>query len=559
MARKSRIGNNVQFPINDVLYNWKIAIYTRLSVDDGDDIEQNSIGNQKKICMAYLPNITDGTLINIYIDNGFSGMNYSRPDFQKMYDAIINGDINCVIVKDVSRFGRHYLITSEYLQRTFPNIGVRFISVNDNYDSLDGDADIEGLLLPFKMILNDSYARDISKKIRSSISTKMNAGEFLPSVSSIPFGYIRNSEKNTFDVDNEAAHIVSEIFDMRMRHFSYNAIAKELNSKGIVSPGKLRFIRGVTKAKRYENSEWTSTTVSAILSDQVYIGSRIHGKVGRDRLGESKKRRNEDEWQIHTKMHQAIISDEVFYKVQEINRVEAERRNSFDIGGDCKLDTRELFKNKLYCGDCGKKMIGCKRNQRKSSNLSPTVFFQCYEYLHSNRIRCFNHYIPQEKLVDTLMNIMESQVAISGDVEMMINTNLKTLKNNCKAADILKSIVVKRKNIESKLEKLLINLATELIDRDEYEYTKSRYLNQIAELQSSEIEAEKSLMLLKEKTAKAQQWVESVKNFKKVPELTREIVELLVSRILIFSNGHIHVELNYENPYVDFMLEKEGE
>ncbi len=559
MARKSRIGNNVQFPINDVLYNWKIAIYTRLSVDDGDDIEQNSIGNQKKICMAYLPNITDGTLINIYIDNGFSGMNYSRPDFQKMYNAIINGDINCVIVKDVSRFGRHYLITSEYLQRTFPNIGVRFISVNDNYDSLDGDADIEGLLLPFKMILNDSYARDISKKIRSSISTKMNAGEFLPSVSSIPFGYIRNSEKNTFDVDNEAAHIVSEIFDMRMRHFSYNAIAKELNSKGIVSPGKLRFIRGVTKAKRYENSEWTSTTVSAILSDQVYIGSRIHGKVGRDRLGESKKRRNEDEWQIHTKMHQAIISDEVFYKVQEINRVEAERRNSFDIGGDCKLDTRELFKNKLYCGDCGKKMIGCKRNQRKSSNLSPTVFFQCYEYLHSNRIRCFNHYIPQEKLVDTLMNIMESQVAISGDVEMMINTNLKTLKNNCKAADILKSIVVKRKNIESKLEKLLINLATELIDRDEYEYTKSRYLNQIAELQSSEIEAEKSLMLLKEKTAKAQQWVESVKNFKKVPELTREIVELLVSRILIFSNGHIHVELNYENPYVDFMLEKEGE
>ena len=188
MARRSKFSKAPAFEL-ETGAAWKVAIYLRLSVEDGDDIEQNSIGNQKKLCLAYLADKKDMSVVDVFTDHGFSGMSYKRPGFIEMYDAITSGRVNCVIVKDVSRFGREYLATSEFLQRTFPLMGIRFICVNDDYDSEKPNADIEGLLLPFKMIINDAYAKDTSVRIRSSITAKMNSGEYLPSSSSIPYGY----------------------------------------------------------------------------------------------------------------------------------------------------------------------------------------------------------------------------------------------------------------------------------------------------------------------------------------------------------------------------------
>ena len=226
MARKSRIRPR-QDNCDAKAFAWNAVIYLRLSVEDGDDVEQNSIGNQKKICLAYIDKHEDIKLSSVYMDHGHSGMTYDRPGFQEMYDAILSGQINCVIVKDISRFGRHYIITSEYLQKTFPDMGIRFIAVNDEYDSMRPDADVEGLLLPFKMILNDSYAKDISKKIRSSISAKMKSGEYLASSGSIPYGYIRDPENNTFMVDKEAAPVILRMFELRAAGMLYSTIARQ--------------------------------------------------------------------------------------------------------------------------------------------------------------------------------------------------------------------------------------------------------------------------------------------------------------------------------------------
>ncbi len=555
MARKSRIVNQVQVQLEQVAYRWRIAIYVRLSVEDGDDVELNSIGNQKKLCMAHLSSIQDGTLVNVYVDHGYTGMNYNRPGFQDMYDAIVRGDVNCVLVKDVSRFGRHYIITSEYLQRTFPNMGVRFISLNDDYDSLHPDADVEGLLLPFKMIMNDSYAKDISKKIRSSITAKMNAGDYLPSRSSIPFGYIRNPEANTFDVDTEVAPTIVRIYEMRAEGMPFNTIARILNEEGVPSPGKIRYMRGISKDKRFENAEWIRGTLRKILSDPVYLGSRVHGKVKRDRLGAEKTRRSEDEWQVHTDMHEAIISAELFYKVQAVNENEIAHRNTtYETRNRCENDMRDILRDKLYCGNCGRRMMGGKRNQRKTSNLPSTIYFQCNEYAYSNRTRCFNHYISQEKIVSTLMKVMESQVRIAADVEALLNAHAKTVSSRCAEAEVLQSIRVKRRNTEAKLERLLMDLTSGLIDKSEYEFTKSRYLQQVSELQESEAQAEKAVALVKEKMDEAQSWLDSIKAFRKVPKLTKELVDLFISKILIYESGYIHVELNYGNPFADFHL-----
>ena len=147
--------------------------------------------------------------------------------------------------EDISRLGRHFVMTSEFVEKNFPMLGVRLICINDDYDSFDENCDSAALLMPFKMVMNDSYVKDISKKIRSSISAKMSSGEYLPSSNSIPYGYIRNPEQNTFDVDEEAAPIVLRIFEMRANGMALNAIAKTLNEEGIPCPGKLRYIRGL--------------------------------------------------------------------------------------------------------------------------------------------------------------------------------------------------------------------------------------------------------------------------------------------------------------------------
>ena len=174
--------------------------YGRLSVEDGDNIELNSIGNQQKISINYLDNHPEIKLVDQYFDNGYTGMNYNRPGFLRMMDDLKRGRINCVIVKDISRLGRHFVLTSELVERVFPEMKVRLICIDDNYDSDNIDADSLALTMPLKMVMNDYYVKDISRKIRSSISTKMINGEYLPSVSSVPYGYIRNSNALTYDL-----------------------------------------------------------------------------------------------------------------------------------------------------------------------------------------------------------------------------------------------------------------------------------------------------------------------------------------------------------------------
>ena len=179
------------------------------------------------------------------------------------------------------------------------------------------------------MVMNDSYVKDISKKIRSSISAKINSGEYLPSASSIPYGYIRNPEENTYDIDEETAPIVKRIFEMRANGVALNTIAKTLNEEGIPCPGKLRYIRGITKAEKYENALWIHGTLRKILMDQVYIGNRVHGRVKRDKLGMEKTRRSEEECQVIENAHNPIISKELFTAVQNAMNEATEKRRAY--------------------------------------------------------------------------------------------------------------------------------------------------------------------------------------------------------------------------------------
>lgn len=221
--------------------NYSAAIYLRLSKEDGDSSfsedshESNSISNQRLLIMDYLKKHPEITVVGEYCDDGYSGANFERPQFQKMIDAVKDGTINCIVVKDLSRFGREYIDSGNYLQKIFPMLGVRFIAINDGYDNAQPGAAEADLIIPFKNLMNDSYCRDISIKVRTNLDVKRRSGQFVGS--KVVYGYMRAPDnKNQLIVDPDAAPVVRDIFKWKLEGLSPAQIADRLNEDGILSP-----------------------------------------------------------------------------------------------------------------------------------------------------------------------------------------------------------------------------------------------------------------------------------------------------------------------------------
>ncbi len=555
MARKSRI-DLIENQKTQELSLYRAGIYRRLSEEDGDDLEANSLVNQEKIARHYLVDFPEIEVVDVYTDNGYTGMNFKRPDFLRMKEDFLSGRINCIIVKDISRFGRNFVITSEYVEKVLPELGIRLICINDDYDSANESADVAALMLPFKMVMNDSYSRDTSLKIRSTISAMMNNGEFLPPAGSIPFGYIRNPEKNTFDIDTEVAHIIVLIFELRASGMKFNAIAKELIDRGLPSPGKIRFMRGITKDKRYENAQWIRGTIRKITNDPVYLGHRIHGKVKSDKLGQAKTRRSKDEWQIIENMHPAIISQELFDAVQKINAEELERLSNYKPGPKLETDYRTVFQDKLYCADCNAKLLAQKGSGRPNSGLQAWIAYECNGYLYSHRTKCHSHYIRQEVIMNAVSNLLNKHVEIAVDIEKLISdirTMPAVVRHQSGITDLMKSCTIKKSNLELKIEQLLIDLTEGTINRDEYDYMKIRYLHQL-EFQNEEYERlSKSADELGDVISSAQQWINTIKEYHKLPVINRELFVLLVDKIYVSNDNKIKIQLMYDDPYKSIM------
>ena len=215
---------------------YRTAIYCRLSREDGDKVESNSIASQRAICEDYIARHDDLEIVcEPFVDDGYSGVSFNRPNFKKLEDAIRKGAIDCIVVKDLSRFSRNYIDGGRYLEKIFPQLGIRFIAVNDAYDSLTGDPQSDSFVIPFKNLINDSYCKDISMKIRSSLEVKQKNGEFVGAFA--PYGYKKSPDnKNQLIVDEAVSEYVQMIFAMYKDGFSIGRIAARLNQMGVLSP-----------------------------------------------------------------------------------------------------------------------------------------------------------------------------------------------------------------------------------------------------------------------------------------------------------------------------------
>lgn len=551
MARKSRV-NLPEMKVMPEEKTFLVGAYTRLSVEDGDDEEQNSIGNQKKIALNYIADRINLRLVETYSDYGYTGMNFNRPDFQRMMEDLRTGRINCVLVKDISRLGRHFSQTAQLVEKVFPAIGTRLISINDDYDSAALHADAMALTLPLKMVMNDYYVKDISRKIRSSISAKMDTGEYLPAAGSIPYGYLRDPENMTYKVDEEAATIIQRIYEMRASRMSYSGIVRELNDEDIPCPGRLRYMRGVTKASRYAEALWIRKTVQKILSDQVYIGKRIHGRIKRDKVGLAKTRRSEQDWQIIEHAHPAIITQDLFEQVQQVNAEDRAYRQGFEERPGFNQDYRDLFRGKVFCADCGAVMSGAKGCARKNAKTPSRIFFECGTYRRSTHKNCSCHYVRQETLYQKVKHQLDMQVRLVVDMNRLIEDIKKrqdVINHQNHAETQYSSIVTKRKNIEARLERLLIDVTERVIDKNEYDYMKEKYSEQLETLRKEEAHAAGEVGMMDNAINAARKWASLLKKYQELPELNHTLLDSLVYRIEVKQDRSIRIILNYENPF----------
>ncbi len=391
------------------------AMYLRLSRDDEDrdgltKSESNSIGSQRELIKSFLREQPDIELYDIYVDDGYTGSNFDRPEFKRMIADIEAGRVNCVIVKDLSRFGRDYIESGRYIQKTFPALGVRFIALADHYDSLSADTGESSIVLPVKNFINDSYCRDISTKVKSQLEVKRKNGECIAAFA--VYGYKKSEkDKNRLVIDEYAAENIRRIFAWKIEGLAVSAIAEKLNSLGILSPKEYKKSMGLSYNGGFSGTGscgWGNATIKRILTNEVYLGHMVQGKTEKINYKVKKyTEKPEQEWVKVENTHEPIISADDYAVVQHLLKTDG--RKSPQSG------TPSPFMGLLFCGDCGEQMVrrviryrntakvyyicstknrgeGCSRHSIEENQLKEIVF---------QSVRAFaNSFLKEKQLFD---------------------------------------------------------------------------------------------------------------------------------------------------------------
>ena len=375
------------------MQRFKVAGYIRLSKEDKIKDESNSVTNQKLIITSYIEKNEDLKLFDFYIDDGYSGTTFDRPEYKRMFKDIVDGQVNTVIVKDLSRFGRNHIQSDDYIENILPGYNVRFISIIDEIDSLKNPKSVSSIAVPLKNLMNDQYARDISEKVRSTLKIKQLNGEFIGVTA--PYGYLKDpKDKHKFIIDKEASYIVKKIFNMILLGKSRKEIAEHLNNKNVLTPSLYKLGKKNTNNEDLISSKkWNAEIVNRILRNETYTGTLIQNiktkpNYRTDKLIDV----NKDEWIITKNHHEPIISKDKFEEVQNILDKKKGSRNSEDI---------LLFY--LKCADCGS-LLYLKNGKNKK-------YYYCKNYIKHSK--CTSHSVEREKLYNEVLQIINENKGLN--------------------------------------------------------------------------------------------------------------------------------------------------
>lgn len=331
---------------------YKAAAYVRLSVEDSGKPGADTIEGQKALLTSFIENKSDMELVSVFCDNGRTGTDFDRPQFEKMMEEVRKDRVNCIVVKDLSRFGRNYKETGNYLERIFPFLGVRFIAVNDNFDTLTAERTQDGYIVPLKNLINEVYSKDISKKSASALHVKQQRGEFIGAWA--PYGYSKDpDDKHHLVINEETAPTVRQIFKWRSEGLSVVQIGRRLNDAGILSPSAYLYETGEVKTEKYKGVLWHTQIIKSILAHPVYIGHMVQGRK-KQSFYEGKRQTYVDEanWIIVRNTHEPIIDEETFEKVQQIAN---QRKSEYHerLGKFAHLKHSEnILQGLVWCPNC---------------------------------------------------------------------------------------------------------------------------------------------------------------------------------------------------------------
>jgi site-specific DNA recombinase len=503
------------------------ALYCRLSRDDGMDGDSNSVTNQKRLLSQKAKEMGLSNT-KYYVDDGYTGTNFNRPGFQQMLSDIDMGYVTAVMVKDLSRLGRDYVSVGNYTDSYFPEHGIRFIAVNDAIDSEEGESEIA----PFKNILNEMYARDISKKIRSSHRLRGNMGEPL---SQPPYGYMKSPEnKKKWIIDPEAADVVRSIFKMCLDGKGNETIARLLQERQVLIPMAYRQSKGLPRGgkKTQPNPhKWCKTTVQKILAQQEYCGDVINFKTYSKSFKNKRRFENDRENRVIFKdVHEPIISREDFEKVQELI-AKTKHRAPKPHNGE-----KSIFCDLLYCGDCHKKL------RYHTNTINKDIhFFVCANNKVDYRGSCSGrHYVRADAIEQVVMLELQRMAEFLRDDEetfaeiLAQKSDKELLKEQKHCEDELQKAIVRNDTVTKLYEKLYEDNATGKVSDEWFMQLSHKYEVERLELKSKISELRKKLSESGKSQKEREDFIYAVRQFMQVNSLTAPLLRELIDHIDVF-------------------------
>jgi len=533
--RKKSLKNNMN--------EWNVGIYCRLSSEDGDNAESDSIVNQKELISLYLSKEPNMKVHDFYIDDGYSGTSFERPNFKRMLKDIVNEKINAIVVKDLSRLGRNYIEAGKYLEQIFPLYNTRFIAINDNIDSYKDPKSINNVIVPFKNLMNDEYARDISNKVKSVYRTKALNGEFVGGTT--PYGYKKNPEnKYQLIINDDEAVNIRLIFKKYIEGDGLIKICKYLNDNKILCRKEVQRRQKWNISLEPNDDEikykWSKSTIGKILTNETYIGNVVQNRTTSVSYKNHKiVYRPREEWIIVKNTHEPIISKEDYNKVQNILKARNyERKPASNL---------TIYYGKIKCADCGSGM--CKMEDFRSNRVCSNYYCRNYKTTSSN---CSPHKIKTTNLNHLVLRTILMQVKLVMDVEKAINK----LKIDGKQNEIEKKYSYSLNKITNDIEKCKIEKKKayeewklERISKEEFINCSNNYENQIENL-NKEKDILKDLYNESMKELKRDSyWIDHFKKNKNIKTLTREIIYELVDTIYVHEGENITIKFKYQDEY----------
>lgn len=527
---------------NEKIYN--LALYYRLSREDGDKTESDSIVNQRNLLMQYIADKQEFKLVDTYSDDGWSGYTFERPDFKRLLKDIEENKINCIIVKDLSRLGRNYIDAGYYIQRYFPKMNVRFIAVNDNVDTLKIQDDI---MMPIRNIMNEQYCIDISKKVSSAFLSKQREGQFIGSFPS--YGYFKSpQDKHKLVIDTYAADTVKRIYQMFAAGYTKQKIANRLNDENILCPSayKISLGTGYVNGRIYNNKyAWSYNTIHEILKREMYVGNMVQHTCRTKGIRGKQEKLPQAEYIIVNNTHPAIIDQDTWNKTQKLLKKDTWNAQSSQY----KLSPLSGF---VRCGDCGKAMV--KYYSYTKKDVGRIYYFACASYKRYGKNICSKHSIRYSFLEKIILDDLNSCIKTVHNIAELVEKNRTEDKSKEKMIEIEKS------NFEIvRYERLCKDLYEDykesIILKEELLKYKSDYIQKIEMLKKRIQNLESKA---KESAISDSSWICNLIQYKNIISLDREIVTEIVEVIKVYEDNRIEITYNFSDE-LDSLLRSEYE